>query len=83
MTENQNHKIEKIIVDLCFRIERMCRYSPLDNEEIDDQSMDDRRMIAKFYCRHIDRGENKEIAERKAKAQAISTAIVDASKEIL
>jgi hypothetical protein len=61
----------KILTDLCDRIERMCRYSPLDEKEVEDQSMKDRDIILGLYRFHKSKGEKPDIAARKARVGAI------------
>lgn len=64
-------KAEKMIEDLCYRIERMCRYSPLDDKEVDGQSMKDRTVVSKLYGFHRKKGESEDSAARKARMSAI------------
>ena len=61
----------KIITDLCCRIERMCRYSPLDNKECDEQSINDRNIVAGIYKFYRDQGDDEDVAAKKARANAI------------
>ena len=61
----------QIVMDLCFRVERMCRYSPLDDEEVADQSMKDRNVVASLYSFYRDKGEDQETAARIARANAV------------
>lgn len=67
MKESDN----KTAMDLCFRIERMCRYSPLDDQEVDGQSMEDRNIVAGLYKFYRNAGDGEEVAARKARAGAI------------
>ncbi len=69
--EDLRHKAAKVVMDLCFRIERMCRYSPLDDKEVDKQSMQDRRIVEGLYYFYKDKGDNQETAARKARANAV------------
>ena len=62
---------EIIIMDLCFRIERMCRYSPLDDEEVDGQSMQDRKIVEGLYYFYTNKGDDSKNAAKKARATAI------------
>ncbi len=71
MVENYKRKANKIIMDLCFRIEKMCRYSPLDNKEVDGQSIKDRNIVEGFYHFYKKEGDNQEMAAREARANAI------------
>jgi len=64
-------KANQIIMDLCFRIERMCRYSPLDDKETGDQSMADRQKVEGLYVFYRNQDETQEVAARKARANAI------------
>lgn len=59
------------VMDLCFRIERMCRYSPLDDKEVDIQSTEDRMIVEGLYYFFRNKGCNQEVAARKARANAI------------
>ena len=61
----------KIVMDLCFRIERMCRYSPLDNGEVKGKTMSDRRIVEGFYYFYKNKNYNKEAASRQARANAV------------
>ena len=61
----------KIIADMCFRIERMCRYSPLDIKEIDGQSLTDRQIVGGLYYFYRNHGCDKELGAIKARATAI------------
>lgn len=70
-TEDSRRKANKIAMDLCYRIERMCRYSPLDDKEIDDQSMADRRTIEGLYVFYRKDGNDEDSAARQARANAI------------
>jgi len=50
----------------------MCRYSPLDDEEVDRQSMQDRKMVRGLYYLYKNKeGDDQEAAARKARANAI------------
>lgn len=69
--KDSRHRANQIIMDLCFRIERMCRYSPLDDKEISDQSMTDRQKVEGLYVFYRNQDETQEIAARKARANAI------------
>lgn len=71
MTQDQKRRMNQINMDLCFRIERMCRYSPLDNKEVNEQSMKDRNILEEFYNFYRDNGDDQEIAARKARANAV------------
>jgi len=69
---DQRRRADKIVMDLCFRIERMCRYSPLDDKEVDGQSMQDRRIVEGLYYFYKNKeGDDQEAAARKARANAI------------
>ena len=71
MDKQSKREANKILMSLCFRIEKMCRYSPLDNQEVNDQSMKDRNIVEGFYCFFKSKGDNQEVAARKARANAI------------
>lgn len=71
MKDNKQEIATKIIVDLCYRIERMCRYSPLDDEEVVDQSMADRHTIEDLYSHYKNNNASPEQAARQARAEAI------------
>ena len=77
--EKDKKKIaEKIIMDLCFRIERMCRYSALDDKEVSDQSMADRGKVEGFYNFYKKENDSPEAASRKARANAIRLILCEA-----
>jgi len=69
---------DKFIDDLCCRLEMACRYSPLDQEEISEQSMNDRRIIEGLYYYYRDKGKDPKTAERVAKVQAIKLILNEA-----
>jgi len=56
---------------MCSRIECMCRYSFLDENEINDQSMKDRNIIAGLYYFFRSQGYSEKIAAKKARINAI------------
>lgn len=62
---------KSIDMGLCFRIERMCRYSPLDNGEMDQRSIKDREIVEGLYCFYRNQGDDQEGAARKSRANAI------------
>jgi hypothetical protein len=62
---------EKLIMDLCFRIERMCRYAPLDEQEVQEGAVDDRSIVAGLYRFYRLQGDDKEQSAKKARANAI------------
>ncbi|RLC89128.1 MAG: hypothetical protein DRJ03_00805 [Chloroflexi bacterium] len=64
-------KANQIVMDLCFRVERMCRYSPLDGKEVCEQSMKDRNIVFDLYYFYRSRGDDQETAARNARANAI------------
>ena len=59
---------EIIIMDLCFRIERMCRYSSLDDKEITEQAILDRNIVYYFYK---NKGHDQGTVARKVRANVI------------
>lgn len=61
----------KIIMDMCFRIERMCRYSPLDDQEVDKLSMYDRTIVSGLYRFYRNKGDDEETSARKARVNGI------------
>lgn len=69
---------DKIIEDLCCRLEMACRYSPLDQEEISEQSMNDRRIIEGLYYYYRNKAKDLKAAERMAKVQAIKLILSEA-----
>ena len=71
MDEDPRRRANQIIMDMCFRIERMCRYSPLDDKEIDGQSMKDRNIVGGLYFFYRNHGDRENIAASKARANAI------------
>lgn len=70
-TEDPSKRANKIVTDLCFRIERMCRYSPLDDKEVDDQSMTDRKIVEGLYVFYRKNGSEEDSAARQARINAI------------
>jgi len=64
-------RANQIVMDLCFRVERMCRYSPLDDKEVDDQSMKDRNIVSGLYTFYRNKGDDQETAARNARANAV------------
>ena len=72
MTDDDlRRKANQAIMNLCFRIERMCRYSPLEAKEVDDQSMNDRTIVEGLYCFYRSRGDTEDMAAKKSRANAI------------
>lgn len=71
MAKDPRHRANQIVMDLCFRIERMCRYSPLDDKEISDQSIADRRTVEGLYIFYRNQDNGEEISARRARANAI------------
>jgi len=61
----------RIVDDICRRIERISRYAPLDDEEIDKNSMKDREIVANLYMFFIGNGNTKEESEKAARVNAI------------
>lgn len=78
ITEDQQSEANKTVADLCFRIERMCRYSPLDDNEIDGQSLKDRQIVAGLYYFYRHHGDSEEMAARKSRASAIRLILCEA-----
>jgi len=71
-TDDPRRRANKIVMDLCYRIERMCRYSPLDDKEVDDQSMTDRKTVEGLYVFYRNKnGCDEDTAARQARANAI------------
>ena len=64
-------EFQKVITNLCRRIERMCRYSLLEKEEVNKESMKDRNIVLGLYKFYINRGEDKSVSEEKARVSAI------------
>lgn len=60
-----------IIMNLCSRIERMCRYAPLDDKEVGEQSARDRGIIEGLYVFYRNKGEEEDMAGRMARINAI------------
>lgn len=71
MEKDLKRRANQVVMDLCFRIERMCRYSPLDDKEIDKQSLRDRNIVSGLYIFYRNQGDDQEVAARKARANAI------------
>lgn len=71
MPQDSRLNTNKVVMNLCFRIERMCRYSPLDDKEINELAMKDRRIVEGFYAFYKKEADSPEIAARKARANAI------------
>jgi len=70
-----------ISMNMCFRIERMCRYSPLDDKEVvDDQAMKDRHIVAGVYEFYRAQGDEPEAAARKARANAVRLIMNEAAE---
>ena len=70
-TGDPRRRANKIVMDLCYRIERMCRWSPLDDKEVNDQSMTDRKTIEGLYVFYRKDGKDENTAARQARANAI------------
>lgn len=70
-TDDTRRRANKIVMDLCYRIERMCRYSPLDDKEVCDQSMTDRKTIEGLYVFYRKDGKDEKIAARQARTSAV------------
>lgn len=65
------------VMDLCFRIERMCRYAPLDDKEVDEESIRDRRIVEGLYTFHRRKGEEKDVAAKISRANAIRLVLAE------
>lgn len=78
MAREIKRRTSRVSMDLCFRIERMCRYSPLDDKEFNKNSMADRRIVEGLY--HFYKGENDdpETVARQARANAIRLLLCEA-----
>jgi hypothetical protein len=68
MIDNLSHKI---VMDLCSRIEQACRYSPLDDQEVEEQSFNDRTIVAGLYIFYRQKGDTEEVAGRRARTSTI------------
>lgn len=80
MTENERNlcrRPDKISMNLCYRIEHLCRHDSLDIKETSERSMKDRRIIEGFYCFYRQKGDNEVIALRKAQANAIRVILTE------
>ncbi len=71
-----------ISMNMCFRIERMCRYSPLDDKETrdDEQAMKDRHIVAGLYEFYKAQGDSHEASARKARANAVRLIMNEAAE---
>ena len=58
-------------MDLCFRIERMCRYSSLDDKEITEQAILDRNIVEGLYYFYKNKGHDQGTVARKVRANVI------------
>lgn len=74
MPEDQDNKVN---LDICHRIERMCRYSSLEGNEVSDQSIEDRNIVADLYIFYKKEGRGTEEAERFARANAIRVILLE------
>ncbi len=70
-TDDPRRRANKIVMDLCYRIERMCRWSPLDDKEVNDLSMTDRKTVEGLYVFYRKDGKDENTAARQARANAI------------
>ncbi len=70
-TDDPRRRANKIVMDLCYRIERMCRYAPLDDKEISDQSMTDRKTVEGLYVFYRRDGKDERTAAKQARANAV------------
>lgn len=71
MFDSPDGESEKLLTELCARIERVCRYSPLNDDEVDEESMDDRQTVEDLYYTYKMGGYDQDIAARKARADTI------------
>lgn len=78
MTGDTKRRASKVVMNLCFRIERMCRYSPLDDKEVDKRSIADRNIVEGLYYFYRKQGDNEETAARKARANAVRLVLCEA-----
>jgi len=76
--EDRQSEANETIADLCFRIERMCRYSPLSDNEIDGQSLNDRKIVEGLYYFYRHNGDSEELAARQSRANAIRLILFEA-----
>lgn len=76
-TDDPRRRANKIVMDLCYRIERMCRYSPLDEREVSDQSMTDRKTVEGLYVFYRRDGKDENTAARQARANAVRLVLND------
>lgn len=63
--------IDDTVMDLCSRIERMCRYAPLDDQEVVEQSIRDRGIVEGLYVFYRNKGRDENVAARMARVNAI------------
>ncbi len=78
MKQNPKLRSDNLAMDLCFRIERMCRYSPLDTKEVDGQTMKDRGIVEGLYVFYRKEGQSEEVSARFARANAIRLIMCEA-----
>jgi len=71
MDDDPREKAEEIIVSLCDRVERVCRYSSLSDDEVNESSMTDREIVLKLYEYYKNKGNDEKEAGRLARVQAI------------
>lgn len=56
---------------LCSRIEMMCRYGPLDDDEVTEVTMKDREAVESMYGLFRHKGHNETQSSRMSRASAI------------
>lgn len=60
-----------VTIVLSYRIERMCRHSSLDDKEVNEQTMNDRQIVAGLYRFYKYQGKDTKTAARQARVNAI------------
>jgi len=69
--KDPKEQAREMVMDICCRIERMCRYSPLDDKEVGDESIKDRTIVAGLYRLYRNKGESEKAAGKLARINAI------------
>lgn len=74
----ENTQAEAVLVEICARIEKMCRYGQLSDKEADEQTMKDRNIVEGLYYSFKKKGDDKETAAIKSRTGAIKLVIKEA-----
>jgi hypothetical protein len=77
MIGDELRRASKITMNLCYRIERLCKRDSLNVKEVSERAMKDRRIVEGFYCFYRQKGDSETTALKKAQANAIRVILTE------